>query len=318
MTTKIAVGDARQKLRLIPDESINCCVSSPPYWMKRNYDAGPQEIGKEPTIQKYIENLLGVIDEVYRVLMPHGTFFMNIGDTYITQGGTLRGNYYPETGTIRDVSNGDMLIKSAELTHKSLCLIPYRIAIAMADRGWIVRNVIIWWKPDGMPESVQDRFTVDYEAVFFCTKNSNYYFKQQRKPYSQKTTKRCKKNGDALDPAQHKVDLDRPIQAPIKVTARFAKNLIVPGRTAHSMHVDRANGNGRDIFNPAGANMRSVWRISTAGYRGAHFAVFPERLVEICIDAGCPPGGTVLDPFLARGQRRSSRSGWAGIVWVLN
>jgi site-specific DNA-methyltransferase (adenine-specific) len=264
MTTKIAVGDARQMLRLIRNESINSCVTSPPYWMLRDYHAGPTEIGREPTFQGYIDHLLQVIDEVHRVLLPHGTFWLNLGDTYITQAGT-------------------------ELPHKSLCLMPYRVAIAMEDRGWIVRNVVIWHKPDGMPESVQDRFTVDYEPVFFCAKNPNYYFKQQLRPYADKTL------------ARHKVDPTCPTQAPAEPIERLAKNLIVPGRTTHGMHVARANGNDQDVFNPAGANMRCVWRISTAGYRGAHFAVFPERLVEICIEAGCPPGGTVLDPFLGSG-----------------
>jgi site-specific DNA-methyltransferase (adenine-specific) len=292
MVTRIAIGDAREKLRLLGSESINCCATSPPYWMKRDYGAGSQEIGKEPTIQEYIDNLLQVIDEVHRVLMPHGTFWLNLGDTYATQAGTSRGGtYYPETGTIRNVTNGDVLIKSEELPHKSQCLIPYRVVIAMSERGWIVRNVIIWHKPDCMPESVEDRFTVDYEPVFFCTKNPRYYFKQQLRPYSEKTLKRCAKyieNGTA------------PV-APAKILERISKNLMVPGRTTHSMHIDRANGDGQDVFDPAGANMRSVWKISTAGYRGAHFAVFPERLVEVCIDAGCPPGGTVIDPFLGAG-----------------
>ena len=144
MSTRIAIGDAREKLRLIRDESINCVITSPPYWKKRDYHAGPQEIGKEPTIQEYVDDILQVIDEIHRRLMPHGTFWLNIGDTYITQAGTSRGGtYYPETGQIRNVTNGAVLLKSNELPHKSLCLLPYRVAIAMQDRGWIIRNVII-------------------------------------------------------------------------------------------------------------------------------------------------------------------------------
>jgi len=288
MTTRIAIGDAREKLRLIPSESVNSCVTSPPFLLKRDYHAGPREMGREPTIQEYIDNLLQVIDEVHRVLTPHGTFWLNLGDTFSTQAGTSRGKYYPETGTIRNVTNGDVLIKSGELPHKSLCLIPYRVALAMSERGWILRNLIIWHKPDCMPESVEDRFTVDFEVLLFCTKSPRYYFKKQLRPYSEKTLDRCKKyiaNGEAFDPSRHKSDPDRPTQAPARVLERIA----------------RANGNGRDVLGPAGANMRCVWTIPTAGYRGAHFAVFPERLVEICIDAGCPPGGTALDPFLGSG-----------------
>ncbi len=220
MATKIAVGNARDKLRLIHNESINCSVTSPAYWMLRNYHAGPGEIGREPTIRQYIDNLLQVIDEIYRVLMPHGTLWLNLGDTYSTQAGTHGVERISKTGPIHDVNNGDTVIEGNGMPPKSLCLIPYRVAIAMVDRGWIVRNAVIWHKPDGMPESVQDRFTVDYEPVFFCAKNPQYYFKQQLRPDAENTLK----------------DKDRP-KAPLK----RAKNLVVPGRTTHGMHIDRAS-----------------------------------------------------------------------------
>ncbi len=304
MGTRIAIGDARNKLKLVGSESVHSCITSPAYWMLRNYNAGPDEIGREPTIRQYVDNVMQVIDEVYRALRPDGTFFLNLGDTYATQAGTSRGKHYAETGPIRNCGNGEMLIKSRELRHKSLCLIPYRVAIEMENRGWIVRNIIIWHKPNGMPESVRDRFTVDFEPIFLCTKSPRYYFCQQFRPYSPRTLERCKRyidNGESFDPARHKVDPSRPTQAPSKLLERIAKNLMVPGRTTHGMHIARANGNGQDIFSPIGANMRCVWQIPTAGYRGAHFAVFPEGLVQRCIEAGCPPGGTVLDPFLGAG-----------------
>ncbi len=288
MTTKIAVGDARKKLKLCPPDFFNTVVTSPPYWKLRDYHAGPGEIGCEPTMREYIANLLAIICEIYRVLAPHGTFWLNLGDCY--------------------VGNESALVESEELARKSLCLLPYRIAIAMADLGWIIRNVIIWWKPDCTPESAQDRCTVDFEPVFVCTKSPNYYFRQQLRPYSDKTVKRCNSfvaNGESFDHAKHKSDPGRPSQAPMEILGRMApriaKNLVVPGRTVHSMHRDRANGHNQDIFNPAGANMRCVQKIANAGYRGAHFAVMPEKLVELCLDAGCPPGGRVLDPFLGAG-----------------
>lgn len=281
MGTKIAVGDARQQLRVIRTESINCCVTSPPYWLLRDYHGGAAEIGREPTFRQYIENLLGVIDEIERVLMPHGTLFLNLGDSYIARSGNSRGAYYPDTGMLRNVANGEVHVKSRELPHKSLCLIPYRVAIAMQDRGWIVRNVVIWHKPDSMPESARDRFTVDFEPVLFCTKNPQYYFRQQFRPYVGNNMRRS--------------------SSPTKPATKPAKNLTVPGRTTHGLHIARANGLGRDVFNSAGANERCVWKISTARYSGAHFAVFPDRLAEICIQAGCPPGGVVLDPFLGSG-----------------
>ena len=280
MKARIAVGDAKKKLRLIPDNFFNCIVTSPPYWLLRNYNAGPEELGCEPTMREYIDHLMGVINEIHRVLSPHGTFWLNLGDVYF---------------------NG----QSDELARKSLCLLPYRVGIEMEDRGgWIVRNTLVWWKPDCTPESVKDRFTVDYEPVFLCAKSPNYFFKQQLRPYSEKTLERCRRfveNGEAFDPARHKCDPDRPRQNSMRLLERFAKNLVIPGRTVHTMHLDRANGHDRDVFNPDGANMRCVQRIATAGYSGAHFAVMPEELVELCIDAGCPPGGRVLDPFLGAG-----------------
>ena len=287
MTTRIAIGDARKKIKTCRSDFINCGVASPPYWMLRDYGAGPGEIGREGTMQQYIDNLMEVIDEMYRVLTPHGTFWLNLGDSY---------------------SDREETVDDGGLTAKSLRLLPYRIAIAMEDRGWIIRNVIIWWKPNAMPESADDRFTVDFEPVFLCAKSPNYYFKQQLQEYSEATLKRCKRfieNGEAFDPLRHKCDPDRPAQAPMRILERtmsgIAKNQGVPGRTTHSMHLDRANGYDQDVFDPGGANMRCVWPLATARYRGAHFAVMPEKLVALCIAAGCPPGGRVLDPFLGSG-----------------
>ena len=200
MSTKIAVGNAETKLKLFPDDFFNCVVTSPPYWLQRDYRAGCQELGREPTMQEYIDNLMGVIDQIYRKLAPHGTFWLNLGDSY--------------------VGNEAVLADGNTLPQKSLCFLPYRIGIEMMNKGWSVRNDIVWWKPDCMPESAKDRFTQDYEPVFLCTKNPQYYFKQQLQPYSDKTLKRCKsfvENGEAFDPARHKSDPDRPSQAPMRV-----------------------------------------------------------------------------------------------------
>ena len=283
MSARIAIGDARRKLKSCPDDFFNTFVTSGPYWLKRDYHAGPEEIGREPTMREYVDNMMRVIDEVYRTLAPHGTFWLNLGDSYVT---------------------GEAAAGSGGLPDKSLCLLPYRIAIAMEDRGWIVRNVIIWWKPNFTPESADDRFTVDYEPVFLCTKSGQYYFKQQRQEYAESTLKRCQSfvaNGEAFDPSRHKFDPDRPDQSKMKILERFAKGLVVPERTAGSTRRDRADGHDQDMSGPAGANRRCVLRIPTAGYPGLHFAPMPEELVELCLDAGCPPGGRVCDPFLGSG-----------------
>ena len=309
MPTRIAIGDAREMLRRIPSETINTGVMSPPYWMQCSYNAGPREIGREATIKEFIAHLLEVMSEMYRLLMPHGALFVNIGDTYSTQSGNSRGSHFPENGRIRNIGNGEVLIKNNELPNKSLCLIPSRLALGMLDQGWIVRNIIIWHKPAAKPESVKDRFSVDYEPILFCTKSPKYYFKQQFRPYSEATVERCERyitNGEAFDPARHKFNPDCVRQAPAKITERIA----------NGMHFDRANGNGRDLFKGKGANMRCVWSLPTANYRGAHFATFSEQLVARCIEAGCPPGGTVLDPFWARELLPSSPNGWDEIASV--
>jgi site-specific DNA-methyltransferase (adenine-specific) len=203
------------------------------------------QIGLEDTPELYIERLIDAFGEVYRILRPGGTCFVNLGDTYARSGAGK---------------------------NKSLLMTPYRFAWQMIETGWILRNIIVWHKPNQMPSSVKDRFTVDFEPVFFFTKKQQYYFVQQLEPY-------------------------------VKPLDRWAgDNLIARGQSAW------ATGTGQKVYrnrnmhpNPAGRNMRTVWSINTQAFKGAHFAVYPEKLVERMLLAGCPPGGVVLDPFAGSG-----------------
>ncbi len=151
--TRIAIGDAMTVLKQLPDESVHCCITSPPYWQARDYGV-PGQLGMEPTPREYIDNLCQVFDEVWRVLRDDGTCWVVLGDAYF--GRTRTGNA------------------------KCLALIPSRFAIAMTDRDWILRNIAIWHKPNAIPTSVKDRFTIDYESVFLFVKSGRYYFDRQR------------------------------------------------------------------------------------------------------------------------------------------
>ena len=229
---KIICGDALTELKNLESESVDCCVTSPPYWALRDYKTEGQ-IGRETTIQEYIDKLTSIFLEVKRVLKKTGSCWIVIGDTYSKE--------------------------------KSLCMIPSRFAISMIDNGWILRNDIIWYKRNAMPSSAKDRFTVDYEHVFFFTKSQKYYFETQYEPHNPKYESRYK--------------------------SKF-------GGTHKRNGQERLNKSGQGAFdyskerymtpNPFGRIKRSVWDIPTAIYRGAHFAVFPEKLIQPMVKAGCP------------------------------
>ena len=294
--TRIATGDALAVLRQLPAESIHCCVTSPPYWMLRDYGVDGQ-IGLETTPQEYIGRLMQVFDEVWRTLRHDGTCWVVIGDTYF---GSNKGVGY--TGPAKERFRFQQLPHVRDGKAKCLGLIPQRFAIAMTDRGWILRNALIWHKPNAIPSSVKDRFTVDYEDVFFFTKSGRYYFEQQFIPYKVATANRIQqflKNNESFDPMRHK---NLGGQARMAILERLAhKNLHIPLQPPHGMHRRRVDGRGEAALRVEGANMRTVWTIPVGRCLDAHFAVYPEKLIEIPIKAGCPQGGIVLDPFCGAG-----------------
>jgi DNA modification methylase len=248
----------------IDDGSIDCIITSPPYWALRDYGEEGQ-LGLEKTFNEYLEKLLIVMDKCKRVLKPEGTLWVNLGDTY------MNNSSYSDMD--RQGFNNDkpgMIYKTdSKVKQKSLCMIPERFAIAMIDRGWILRNQIIWHKPACMPSSVKDRFTVDFEKVFFFTKNQKYYFEQQIEG-DKITVRRGTKGG-------HKQAND-PNRKTVGIVGGFENDIICKGR-----------------------NKRTVWSISTQPFSEAHFAVYPEKLIETPIIAGCPVDGVVLDPFMGAG-----------------
>ena len=246
---KIYQGHALDILKTFPDACVNMCITSPPYWGLRDYNTQPViwndgwygELGAESDFSRYINHLCDVFDEVKRVLKNDGTCWVNIGDTYI---------------------------------NKNLSLIPFKFAIEMQNRGWIIRNVIIWQKPNATPSSAKDRFTVDFEYLFFFSKNKKYYFKQEFEPIKESSFKRCK-SGCGINKGANYRGLNK---ANFERLQQRILNGIIKGR-----------------------NKRTVWNIATCAYHGAHFAVFPPALAKIPIKSGCPKGGIILDPFIGSG-----------------
>lgn len=243
---KIYNGNALDVLKTFPDESVDMVITSPPYWALRDYGAEGQ-LGLESTFQEYINKLCDIFDEVKRVLKKSGSCWVNLGDAYSGSGKGVGG------------------IKS-----KSLLQIPSRFAIEMCNRGWILRNEIIWHKPNAMPQSVRDRFTVDYEKLFFFVKSKKYYFKQQKE--QMKTNHICWKS---IRKHSRMVSLNTTKQNDFSQDLKISKDLQ--------------------------RNKRSVWSINTKPFKEKHFATYPEELIITPIKACCPENGIVLDPFMGSG-----------------
>ena len=327
ITNKILQGNALDELKKFPDECIDMCVTSNPYWNMRNYSdktniiwdgdencnhdwgniikfkghpphhgedstfmkistvtkdvktksynsekfckkcgAWYGQLGLEPDFNLFIKHLCDIYDQVYRVLKKEGSLYVNISDTY-------SGNKIGNTSNINSVFMKEAnknINKNCYLPNKSLCMIPERFAIEMINRDWILRNIIIWHKKSCLPESVADRFTRDYEYIYFFTKQQKYYFEQQFEPYSNETIPRM-----------------------FRGVSNNHKWLNGPdGQSSHTMSQPRENINqkadGSIMINPNGRNKRTVWTINNKPFKDAHFAVFPLELIETPILASCP------------------------------
>jgi DNA modification methylase len=263
-------GDCIEVLRTLPDESVQCCVTSPPYWGLRDYGHDSQ-IGLEATPEAYVGRMVEVFREVRRVLREDGTLWLNLGDSYAgnaTSGGQNKNDGGPAVRV-----SGVPTKTGDNLKPKDLVGIPWRVALALQADGWYLRQDIIWHKPNPMPESVTDRCTKAHEYVFLMAKSQRYYY-----------------DAEAISEAG----------------AWCGKQLgIVRGKKVRAESMGRKpSGNevpGADAASPDRRNRRSVWTVCTKPYSGAHFAVMPPDLVKPCILAGCPEGGVVLDPFMGSG-----------------
>jgi DNA modification methylase len=296
-------GDVREVLPTLASDSVDCIVSSPPYWGLRDYGSDGQ-LGLEATPEQYVANLVGVFRELRRVLKPSGTCWLNLGDSYNSIGHKKSSSGYGTTGLAGGIAQSHTTLHrentDPDLKHKDLVGIPWRVAFALQADGWWLRSDIIWSKPNPMPESVTDRPTKAHEYLFLLTKSARYYY-----------------DADAVAEPLQDSSISRLSQATIgEQTGSFRQ----PGKTNGAMKAvmreprgkaltsPRHDGNGwnenngrRFILESATRNLRSVWTIATRPYAGAHFAVFPPELPERCIKAGSPEGGVVLDPFAGSG-----------------
>ena len=269
MAEIILTGDALEQLRKLPPESVHTCVTSPPYYNLRDYGAAGQ-IGNEASVEEYLQTLVSVFREVRRVLRADGTLWVNMGDSYATRSGSQ-----PPTNT-RNSCGHTAKHTPQGYKYKDLIGIPWQLALALRADGWYLRQDIIWQKPNTMPESVKDRCTKSHEYIFLVSKAERYYF-------------------DAAA-------ISEPVTSSKGNAKTFRGGGAYTGGRSHDngaqvereSHGNQENQTGR-------RNKRDVWSISTKGYAGAHFATFPEKLVEPCVLAGCPVGGTVLDPFAGSG-----------------
>lgn len=287
---RIIEGDCIKGMATLPDGSVHTCVTSPPYWGLRDYGHDDQ-IGMERTPDQFVENMVNVFREVKRVLRDDGTVWLNLGDTYAGYWGdaTAKRENRPslaDTGW----TNGFCMNKkpsfhdafgNMKIKPKDLVGIPWRVAFALQADGWYLRQDIIWHKPNPMPESVIDRCTKAHEYIFLLSKSQRYYYDADaiREPHATFTEASKMKGG-------------RGHFGKAGGTPEQGKNKGNPN--LHMARWDQA-------FHPLGRNKRSVWTVKTKPFRGAHFATFPKDLIEPCVLAGCPEGGTVLDPFTGSG-----------------
>jgi len=379
---KIHQGHAINVMKTFPEKSINCVITSPPYWRLRDYGIEPLiwddvpecehtfdsdntyhdnlrfrvvhnttvgnyknpeiytikrtggpgakelhsrfesssqfcskcnawrgSLGLEPSMDMYINHLCSIFDEAKRVLRDDGTLWVNLGDTYNSGGnyrvqkdgqkeGTIPHDWLKDTGFVKT----DPSIQG--LSAKSLCMIPFRFAIEMVNRGWILRNDIIWHKPNCMPASAKDRFTVDFEHVFFFTKSKRYYFTQQFEPLAEGTVPRLARGVSANNKWVNGADgqTKQALSQPRENKGKQHGTGYGGDWKCNRGHSGYFRLDGKPLFDiEKGRNMRSVWKISTKGFPEAHFATFPETLVEPMIKAGCPEGGIVYDPFMGAG-----------------
>lgn len=269
-TYTLHTGDALDILESMPDESVQCVVTSPPYWGLRDYGMDGQ-LGLETAPEEYTETMVNVFRQVKRVLREDGTLWVNLGDSYAAGG---RGGGGEKQATNRGSLLGPKKAPKG-LKPKDLVGIPWRLAFALQDDGWYLRSDIIWAKPNPMPESVRDRPSRAHEYIFLFSRSRKYYY-----------------DADAIRVPHKESSLNR-VEYGLKQKHPDGVGVGMPPVTKDKM--------GERFCNPKGANRRTVWNIATQSFPGAHFATFPIEIPLTCIRAGTKHGDLVLDPFSGAG-----------------
>jgi DNA modification methylase len=289
---QILTGDCRAILPTLEAGSVQCCITSPPYWGLRDYGV-EGAFGLESTPEEYLAKMVAVFREVWRVLRDDGTLWLNLGDSYASSsyGGRNDGDIHHRTQSITDAIYPIDKPKTGRpfppgLKPKDLCMMPARLAMALQADGWYLRSDIIWHKPNPMPESVTDRPTKSHEYIFLLSKQERYFY-----------------DAEAIREPQTESSFERLKYSAIPKTGKSSLNILEVGdgnmkngisRTTLGLISHEANSDGY-------RNKRSVWTVATQPYSEAHFATFPEDLIKPCIMAGSQLGDTVLDPFAGSG-----------------
>jgi DNA modification methylase len=341
-TQRIIAGDCREGMRTLPEASVHCCVTSPPYWGLRDY-GHERQIGLEGTPEQYVARMVEVFRDVRRVLRDDGTLWLNLGDSYAGSWGNqgrkeTRGTQRPIRGPMmqrlkaspvhdieccmdedctcgsgdagiypdRKTCTGSWVNSHPTLKAKDLVGIPWRVAFALQADGWWLRQDIIWHKPNPMPESVRDRCTKAHEYVFLLTKSERYFFDNDAvsEPIAASSVERLSQPTLAVQAGSSRVP--GKTNGNMKAVVRSSGNKARKPASARGVPVDTGSGTAGAVAGSvpregSTRNKRSVWTVTTRPFKGAHFAVMPSALAEPCILAGCPDGGTVLDPFAGSG-----------------
>lgn len=283
--SRVITGDVLHGLAQLEDESVHTCVTSPPYWRLRDYEVEGQ-LGNEPTPEEYTANMVKVFSEVRRVLRKDGTLWINLGDGYSSGGRGGGGGFMDDRkkGAWKKKSTVSGWCTTPGLKRKELVGIPWRVAFALQADGWYLRQEIIWNKPNPMPESAKDRPTRAHEQIFLLAKSARYHYDHEA--ILEPVTGNAHSRGNGVNPKANNgvgwgyTDGDKR-KPRCKQNPSFSKAI---------------SGGGVEL-----RNKRSVWTVHTKGSTDPHFATYPEELIAPCILAGCPVGGTVLDPFCGRG-----------------
>jgi DNA modification methylase len=288
-------GDCRSVLKSMPDESVNCCVTSPPYWGLRDYGVKGQ-IGLEANLEEYTATMVAIFEDVRRVLRSDGTLWMNMGDSYNVA--TNKGRRYSATNNKNhgywSKEHDDVRCNVPGLKPKDLVGQPWMLAFALRAAGWYLRSDIIWHKRNPMPESVTDRPTRSHEYLFLLSKSGRYYYDAEaiKEP--------CSEGSAPLLTWEERKAKGEPMRAVISNNSP-ALNGKPDKQRGHSRRHDGFNDRWdkmeREEQCTGMRNKRDVWTIAPANYPDAHFATYPPDLIKPCILAGCPAGGLVLDPF---------------------
>lgn len=360
MTVRILQGDCRDVLKTLPDNSVHCCITSPPYWGLRSYlpeghPDKPKEIGSEPTVGEWVQTMVEVFREVRRVLRDDGTCWVNLGDSYAGSWGAQSREHAGKHGRVFDGLSANQIEaaprrtgtgsmgRTPDLKPKDLIGQPWRVAFALQADGWWLRQEIIWAKKNPMPESIRDRFTKAHEHVFLLTKSERYYFDfdavQEDASENTHARRAGYKTPDGWDTrtgqgghgsfhaeGREKGAIKPPHDSAEARKARanagaksapgelhngmralpqgVGRRQGPPGNPAERKLADdtsgtKNNGSFDDAMAvmPATRNPRSVRWLASEPFKGAHFATYPPALIEPFVLAGCPEGGTILDPF---------------------